>query len=85
MPQTDRRALQRRVAQLTMDHLYNTIMLTRSEQQLDETIEALRQDALYPLPDRDYSTKYIWFLKMTNSRLGRRILLCTLPKIKKER
>ena len=85
MPQRDRLALQRRVAQLTMDHIYNTIMLTRSEQQLDETIETLRQNALYPLPDRDYSTKYFWFRRLTNSRLGRRILLRTLPKMKKER
>ena len=85
MPQSDRLALQRRVAQLTMDHIYNTIMLTRSEQQLDETIETLRQSALYPLPDRDYSTKYVWFRRLTNSRLGRRILLRTLPKMKKER
>ena len=85
LPQTDRLAMQRRVHQLTMDHIYNTIMLTRSEQKLDETIEALRQNALYPLPDRDYSTKYVWFRKMTNSRLGRRILLRTLPKMKKER
>ena len=85
MPQSDRLALQRRVAQLTMDHIYNTIILTRSEQQLDETIETLRQSALYPLPDRDYSTKYVWFRRLTNSRLGRRILLRTLPKMKKER
>ena len=85
MPQSDRLALQRRVAQLTMDHIYNTIMLTRSEQQLDEIIETLRQNALYPLPDRDYSTKYVWFRRLTNSRLGRRILLRTLPKMKKER
>ena len=85
MPQTERLALQRRVAQLTMDHLYNTIMLTRSEQQLDETIEMLRQNALYPLPDRDYSTKYVWFRRMTNSSLGRKVLLRTLPKMKKER
>lgn len=85
MPQRDRLALQRRVAQLTMDHIYNTIMLTRSEQQLDETIETLRQSALYPLPDRDYSTKYVWFRRLINSRLGRLILLRTLPKMKKER
>ena len=84
-PYEERLALQRRVAQLTMDHIYNTIMLTRSEQQLDETIETLRQDGLYPLPDRDYSTKYVWFRQMTNSRLGRKILLHTLPKMKKER
>ena len=85
LPQTERLALQRRVAQLTMDHIYNTIMLTRSKQQLDETIETLLQQNLFPLPDRDYSTKYIWFRRLTNSRLGRQILLRTLPKMKKER
>ena len=84
-PYEERLALLRRVAQLTMDHIYNTIMLTRSEQQLDETIEALSQDGLYPLPDRDYSTKYVWFRRMTNSRLGRKILLRVLPMMKKER
>ena len=85
LPQAERLAIQRRVAQLTMDHLYNTIMLTRSEQQLNETIEALRQNALYPLPDRDYTTKYAWFRRLTNSRTGRKILLATLPLLKKER
>ena len=85
MPQRERLALQRRVAQLTMDHIYNTVILTRSEQQLDETIETLRQNALYPLPDRDYSTKYVWFRRLTNSRLGRQFLLRTLPKMKRER
>jgi len=85
MPQAERLALQSRVAQLTMDHIYNTIMLTRSEQQLDETLETLRQNGLYPLPDRDYRTKYVWFRRMTNSSLGRQILLRTLPKMKKER
>ena len=34
-PQSDKIALQRRVAQLTMDYLYNTILLTRSEEKLD--------------------------------------------------
>lgn len=84
-PHEERLALQRRVAQLTMDHLYNTIIATRSEARLDETIETLRQSALYPLPDRDYSTKYVWFRRLINSRLGRLILLRTLPKMKKER
>ena len=84
-PYEERQALQRRVAQLTMDHIYNTIIETRSENRLDETIEDLRRQALFPLPDKDYSTKYIWFRRMTNSRLGRKILLATLPLMKKER
>lgn len=84
-PYEERQALQRRVAQLTMDHIYNTIILTRSEQRLEDTIEDLSKQALFPLPDKDYSTKYVWFRRMTNSRLGRKILLATLPLMKKER
>ena len=84
-PYEERLALQRRIAQLTMDHIYNTIMATRSEGRLDETIATLRQHNLFPLPDRDYSTKYVWFRRLTNSRLGRKILLRTLPMMKKER
>ena len=85
LPQTDRLALQRRVAQLTMDYIYNTIVLTHSRQILNERLAALRQEGLFPLPDRDYSRKYKWFRKMTNSSLGLTILLNTLPLMKKER
>ena len=84
-PYEERQALQRRVAQLTMDHIYNTIMANRSETRLDETIATLRQQNLFPLPDQDYSTKYVWFRRLTNSRLGRKILLQALPMMKKER
>ena len=84
-PYEERLALQRRVAQLTMDHIYNTIILTRSETRLDETIEELRKYSLFPLPDKNYSTKYTWFRRMTNSRMGRKLLLTTLPLMKKER
>ena len=84
-PHEERLALQRRIAQLTMDHLYNTIMDTRSEERLDDTIATLRQKNLFPLPDHDYSTKYVWFRRLTNSRLGRKFLLRTLPMMKKER
>ena len=84
-PYEERLALQRRVAQLTMDHIYNTIMATRSAERLDETLEELRQCALFPLPDKNYSTKYVWFRRMTNSRLGRKLLLTTLPLMRKER
>lgn len=85
LPNNDRLAMQRRVAQLTMDYIYNTIMLTRSRQQLEERIAELHRQGLFPLPDRDYSQKYKWFRKMTNTRLGRTILLNTLPLVKKER
>ena len=84
-PQSDKIALQRRVAQLTMDYLYNTILLTRSEEKLDETIDDLRKNNLFPLPNHPYSTKYTWFRRLSNSALGRKILLTTLPIMKKER
>ena len=84
-PQEDKIALQRRVAQLTMDYLYNTMLLTRSEEKLDETIDDLRKNNLFPLPNHPYSTKYTWFRRLSNSTLGRKILLTTLPFTKKER
>lgn len=81
----DQLAMERRVAQLTMDYLYNTIVLTRSAEQLDTRIEDLRQQGLYPLPDRNYTRKYQWFRRMINTRWGRMLLLKTLPHLKHER
>ena len=85
IPLNDRLALQRRIAQLTMDYLYQTIVQTRSRRELDERIEKLRAEGLFPLPDRNYSQKYKWFRQMSNSRIGRTVLLTTLPLLKKER
>ena len=84
-PQSDKVALQRRVAQLTMDYIYNTILLTRSEEKLNETLGDLRKDGLFPLPDHPYSTKYTCFRRLSNSAIGRKLLLTTLPLMKKER
>lgn len=84
-PNNDRLAMQRRVAQLTMDYIYNTIVLTHSRKELDKRIEELYAEGLFPLPDRKYSQKYVWFRRMTNSSFGRTILLNTLPLLKKER
>lgn len=85
LPNNDKLAMQRRVAQLTMDYLYNTIILTRSRQELDNRIQELYAEGLFPLPDRDYSQKYKWFRKMINTSFGRNILLNTLPLLGKER
>lgn len=81
----DQLAMERRVAQLTMDYLYNTIVLTRSAEQLNARIEDLRQQGLFPLPDRNYTRKYQWFRRMINTRWGRMLLLKTLPHLKHER
>ena len=85
MPNNDRLALNRRVAQLTMDYLYNTILLHQSLTTLNAAIDTLRQDALFPLPDRNYTAKYTWFRRLSNTSIGRVLLLHSLPLLKKER
>lgn len=82
---SERIALQRRVAQLTMDYIYNIIMLTRSEQQLESRLTRLQKCGMFPLPARDYTQKYKWFRKMTNSKTGRKILMRVLPLLWKEK
>ena len=85
LPQYDRLALSRRVAQLTMDYLYKVMTQTRSKQELEKRVEQLRQEGLFPLPDRDYTTKYQWFRRLSGTALGRTLLLKSLPLMKKER
>lgn len=85
LPANDRNALERRVAQLTMDYIYNIIRLTRNRQCLNERIEELRDKGLFPLPDRNYTTKYKWFRRMTNSEIGLRMLMRLLPMMERER
>jgi glycosyltransferase involved in cell wall biosynthesis len=85
MPAADRVALQRRTAQLTMDYIYNVIILTRNSHYLDRRLKELRQAGLFPLPDRDYTKKYRWFRRMSNSRAGLFILMKTLPLLNRER
>ena len=85
LPQNDRLALQRRVAQLTMDYIYNTITLTHSRQALNSCLDELSSKGLFPLPDRDYTRKYTWFRRMTNTAIGRTLLLHSLPLLKREK
>lgn len=85
MPQADRQAMQRRVAQLTMDYIYNVIVETRYRKFLDEQLAELEKFGLFPLPDRNYTKKYSWFRRMTNSKAGLRMLMLVLPYTKKER
>ena len=84
-PINERTALQRRVAQLTMDYLYNVICQTRSRTYLEHRVEELRRKGLFPLPDRDFTRKYTWFRRLSNSRQGRSLLLRILPLLPKER
>ena len=53
MPTADRVAMQRRTAQLTMDYIYNIIVMTRSAHYLERKIGCLGKAGLFPLPNRD--------------------------------
>lgn len=75
MPEAERVALNRRVAQLTMDYLYNVIHLTHSGKQLSEAIDTLTNKALYPLPDKKYTFKYTVFRRLVQTALGRKLLI----------
>lgn len=85
LPHNDRTAINRRVAQLTMDYIYNIIIQIHSRKYLDKQLAELHSKGLFPLPDKEYTTKYKWFRRMTNSNMGLTVLMRTLPFLKKER
>ncbi len=70
----DRTAMQRRLAQLTMNYIIHIIRWTRSARQLDARIETLEEHGLFPLPDKRYSKKYFIFNKLSRSSLVRKLL-----------
>ncbi len=75
IPVAERQALNRRIAQLTMDYLYNNIRLKHSLIALNKAIKTLREHGLYPLPDKDYTKKYVLFRKAISTYIGRLGLL----------
>lgn len=85
MPTAERVAMQRRTAQLTMDYIYNIIVMTRSSHYLERKLGELAKRGLFPLPNRNYTSKYTWFRRMTNSKMGRAFLIKTLPMMERER
>ena len=82
-PIEERTALRRRIDQLTMDYIYNIIILTRSEQQLSERTEQLSREGLFPLPVANYTSKYKWFSRLSASPAGLRLLLRSLPLLRR--
>ena len=85
MPIDDKTALQRRVAQLTMDYIYQVIRLTKSGKELESEISELTSKGLFPLPAQNYTTKYTWFRRLVATSLGRAMLLRIIPLTGKER
>ena len=66
-----------------MDYLSDIIVSTRSRHFLNERLEELESEGLFPLPDKLYTKKYILFSRMMKSSTGRGILLLTLPMFSK--
>ena len=85
LPVEEHAALTRRIDQLTMDHIYNIILLTHDEQLLYDRLKRLRQLGRYPLPARNYTRKYVMFRKLANHQLGLKMLFRAIPMIKKEK
>ena len=85
LPAEEKAALQRRVAQLTMDYLYNIMTLTQSRTHLEKEIAHLEKIGLYPLPIKNYTKKYELFSKLSASKRGLSLLftICLLHKRKK--
>lgn len=85
LPHDEQKAMQRRVAQLTMDYIYNIIVQTRSRHYLDRKLAILQREGLFPLPDKAYTAKYKWFRRLTNSNFGLNLMIRVLPFMKRER
>lgn len=75
IPESDRPGLNRRIAQLTMDYLYNVIKNTHSKVLLDRAIKRLSEKGLFPLPDKKYTRKYDFFRRTIDNKVFRRLLL----------
>lgn len=71
LPVDEKEALQRRVAQLSMDYIYNVIKLKHSYRYLENTITRMREKGLFPLPKHNYTYKYSFFRIVSRSKAGR--------------
>lgn len=68
MPLEDRLAIERRVAQLTMDYILFIIRYARFSHQLRTRIGKLEQKGLFPLPVKNYDKKYLLFSKIVKNK-----------------
>lgn len=75
MPYMDKTSLQRRIAQLSMDYLYNAMVMTRDINYVEDCVRKLRSQGLFPLPKKNYTPKYAWFRRLCHHKAGRVILL----------
>ena len=74
LPEMERVAMNRRVAQLTMDYLYQMMKAGVSQEDLDERVKRLETHSLFPLPDKHYTDKYSLFRLLSKNKLSRTIM-----------
>ena len=78
LPFAEREAMQRRIGQLTMDYIINTVRLTHSFKQMEKRVQLLYAHGLFPLPDKHYTRAYSMFRRMSLTPARRRLLFATL-------
>ena len=67
--------IDRKLATLTADTIYNMLNLGKTPEETYRICDGrLRDSGLYPLPKRNYSTRYKIFRLLANSMAGIRIL-----------
>lgn len=79
---TARKGMERRVAQLTMDYIFNLNRLLADREARRLRIEQLRSRGFYPLPKADYTFKYTIFRLVANNRLGMSLMPFLLSLLK---
>lgn len=65
----NRKAMERRIAQLTMDYIYNIMALSGKASELEERTKRLRKSGLLPLKKARYTKKYVLFSHIVNHKL----------------
>ena len=85
LPIHQQSAFKRRIAQLTMDYLYEMMILKEDKDEIRSRIDSLIKKELFPLPNRHYTSTYTLFRWMTNTSIGRRLLIDLLPLTTKKR
>ena len=73
LPEEERVAIERRIAQLTMDYIYN-MCKSHSSNEVEKAVERLSKHNLFPLPDKKYTKKYNLFRKATMTSWGRKTM-----------
>lgn len=81
LPLIDREALERRVAQMSMDYIYNSMIFSKKSSEVEQHVEKLQKAGLFPLSDKEYTRKYKLFREMTKTASRRKIMKTMLSVI----